>query len=163
MSKLTCMLKFTIMALLAFLFSFTSIAATSPVFVAEPGPAPGLKSLKVKMIEKITGKKMTLGQKISFWLMKKKLKKISEEESFTPKQKQQANLSLILGLASIGLLFIPYLGLIAIPAAILAIIFGAKSIKGNSNTKGIIGLVAGITTLLLLIIAIIVITSSPWF
>lgn len=157
------MLKITIMALLSFLFSFTSIAATSPGFVAEPGPAPGLKNLKVKMIEKITGRKMTLGQKISFWVMKKKLKKVSEEESFTPKQKQQANLSLILGLASIGLLFVPYLGLLAIPAAILAIIFGAKSIKGNSNTKGIIGLVAGVTTLLLLIIAIIIVTSSPWF
>ncbi len=163
MNKLACMLKSSLLLLLAFFFSFTSIAATSPAFAEEPRPALDLKNLNVKMVEKITGKKMTLGQKISFLMMKKKLKKLSDEESFTPKQKQQATMSLILGLASIGLLFIPYLGIVAIPAAILAVIFGAKSIKGNSNTKGIIGLVAGATTLILLIIAIIVITSSPWF
>jgi hypothetical protein len=48
---------------------------------------------------------------------------------------------------------------LCIPAAILAIVFGAKSLKGNSNAKGIVGIVTGGVTLLLLVIAIIVVLA----
>ena len=45
------------------------------------------------------------------------------------------------------------------PAAIIAVIFGAKSLKGNSNTQGIVGVVTGGVTLLLIIVAIIVVLA----
>ena len=72
----------------------------------------------------------------------------------TERQKRQGKWSMILGLGSIVLLMIPYVNLIAIPAAITALVLGIKSIEGNSNTQGIIGIIAGGLTLALLIIAI---------
>ena len=72
----------------------------------------------------------------------------------TERQKRQAKWSFILGLGSIVLLIIPYVGLLAIPAAITGLILGIKSVEGNSNTNGIIGIIASGLTLLLFIVAI---------
>jgi hypothetical protein len=54
---------------------------------------------------------------------------------------------------------IPIFGLLCIPAAILAIVFGSKSLKGNSNTKGIIGVVTGGVTLAIILLAIIIVLA----
>jgi hypothetical protein len=78
----------------------------------------------------------------------------------TEKQGKQAETSMILGISSIVMMLLsgvlPFIGLLCIPAAILAIIFGAQSLKGNSNTKGIVGVVTGGVTLAIIILAIIV-------
>ena len=96
--------------------------------------------------------------------LKKKLAKADGE--MTEQQKSFANLSMILGIASITLLIIASLALgagiislLAVLAGILAVVFGAKSLKGNSNTKGIIGVVTGGLTIALFIIAILVIIA----
>jgi hypothetical protein len=138
------------------LFASYSYAAVTP------GPAPqfDLKKIKIREVESLTGKKLTLFQKIKFKLLQKALVKPDKGE-MTEKQQKQATASLILGTASIALLvlslipFIGFLGIFAIPAAILAIIFGAKSLNGNSNTRGIIGVVTGGLTLSLIILAVI--------
>ena len=76
------------------------------------------------------------------------------EGEMTPKQKRWAKWSMILGIGGIVLLFLPTVGFLAIPAAIIALVFGIKSVEGNSNAQGIIGIIAGGLTLLLLILAI---------
>ena len=45
-------------------------------------------------------------------------------------------------------------GILALPAAILALIFGIQSVKGNANTKSIIGIITGSVTLVLFLIAL---------
>ena len=81
------------------------------------------------------------------------------EGKVTEKQKRWGRLSMILGLAGLVLLFIPTVSFVAIPAAIVALVFGIKSVDGNSNANGIIGIIAGGLTLLLLILAIAVLVA----
>ena len=76
------------------------------------------------------------------------------EGEITERQKKWAKWSMILGIGSLVALFIPGVNLVAIPAAIEALVFGIKSVEGNSNTQGIIGIIAGGLTLVLLIAAI---------
>lgn len=70
------------------------------------------------------------------------------------KQRRQAKWSLILGISSIVFIFLPYVALLAIPAAVVGLILGIKSLDGNNNAQGIIGIIASGLTLLLLLLAI---------
>jgi len=64
---------------------------------------------------------------------------------------------MILGIAGLILLFLPnILAIAGIGLGIAAFILGIKSLKGNSNTPGIVGLVAGSLTLLLTILAVVI-------
>ena len=151
------------MLLLSLFFTLNSHALITPKNDAPPKFDP-LK-IKPKEIEKITGKKLTLFQKIKLKLAQKVLKKYSEEE-MTAKQKKQARLSMILGILGMAFLFISlspvlgFLGILAIPSAILAIIFGSQSLKGNSNSEGMLGVITGGVTLALIIIAVIVVAIA---
>jgi hypothetical protein len=146
--------------LLTLFFSFYADAAVVPNGVTPP--KFDFTKIKAKDIERFTGKKLTFFQKVKFKIAQKLLKKLSDEE-MTERQRKQAQASMILGIGSIGLLLlsgaVSIFGLLCIPAAILAIVFGAKSLKGNSNAKGIVGIVTGGVTLLLLVIAIIVVLA----
>lgn len=145
-----------IVLLLTLFFSFYADAAVAPNAVAPP--KFDFTKLKVKDIERISGKKLTLFQKVKIKIAQKFLQKLDDE--LTEKQKQQAQSSLLLGIGSLALLLlsgvIPIFGLLCIPAAVLALVFGIKSLKGNSNTKGIIGVVTGGATLAIFILAIII-------
>ena len=147
--------------LLMSFFCQSSLAATTPDFSTVPNQETtiDIQKLKPADVEKMTGRKMNLIQKLKFKLLQKKLKKF-EKETLTKKQENQAVASLVLGLFSLLCLFIPFAIFFSIPAAILAIIFGAKSLKGNSNAKGIIGIVSGGLTLILLVVAIIVLAAA---
>lgn len=116
-------------------------------------------------IEKITGKKLNFVERIQLKFFQKKLLKHSPEEGGEPtaKQKKQGKISMILGISSIVLLLIPYVGLLSIPAAIAAMVLGIKSIKGNSNTQGLIGLITGSATLFIILIAILIVASGGFW
>lgn len=146
-----------ILLLFILFFSQCSYAAVNSNAVT---PATvDLSKIKAKDIEKTTGKKLSFLQKMELRLLQKKLKKF-RGGAITEKQKQQAQLSMILGISSLAVLLLsgllPFIGLLCVPAAIIAIIFGAKSLKGNSNTQGIVGVVTGGITLAILLLAIIV-------
>ena len=143
----------TITLLLLTLFSLQTFAAVVPSATVTP-PSLDFTKMKAKEIEKLTGKKLNLLQKIELKLLQKKLGKKTGGDEMTEKQKKKASLSMILGIISIVFIFIPYIGILAIPMAILAIIFGASSMKGNSNAKSIVGVVTGAVTLLLFVIAL---------
>jgi len=131
-----------------------------------PGP-PKFDPLKIKPkdVEKITGKKLAFFQKMKLKLAQKVLKKYSDGE-ITARQKKQARASMIFGILGLAFLFISlspflgFLGILSIPSAILAIIFGSRSLKGNSNSEGKIGVITGAATLGLIIVAVIVIAIA---
>lgn len=144
--------------LLFFLFSLSfSYAAVSPGVAS---PKPDFTRIKAKDIEKISGKKLTFLQKIGLKIFQKKLSKFNIGE-MTEQQRKQAKASMFLGIGSLFLLLfssaLSAISLLCIPAAILAIIFGAKSLKGNSNAKGIVGIVTGGVTLVIIILAVLLI------
>ena len=88
------------------------------------------------------------------------LRKLAAEKGEpTARQKRQGKASMILGISSIVGLIIPVVNILAIPAAIVAIVLGAISLKGNSNSQGIVGLVTGSVTILLVIVAIIILAA----
>ena len=151
------------MLLLLLFFTLNSQALVTSNSVASPKYDPF--KIKPKDVEKITGKKLTFFQKIKLKLAQKLLKKYSDGE-VTAKQKKQARLSMILGILGIAFLFISlsplfgFLGILAIPSAILAVIFGSQSLRGNSNAEGMIGVITGGVTIALIIITIIVVAIA---
>lgn len=159
----TCLVKsiqLTIL-LLVFIFSNNINAATTPAFPQfKEFVSINPQKIKPGDIEKITGKKMTLIQKLQFWLIQKKIKRSGDPEKLSQKQKGQAMISMIMGISGFFLLLVPFgVAILAIPLSILAIVFGALSLKGNSNAMGIIGIVTGGITLLLLVLAIIILVA----
>jgi len=136
--------------------SSRAMAASIPADSSFHSRASFIKSAwNVRSIEKIKGKQLNLRERVAVAILKRKLRRAGGEDEMTGKQKDWAITSMVLGLGSILCLFLPILSILAIPAAILAIIFGIKSLKGNSNTKGIIGVVAG-SLVILLILAVLV-------
>lgn len=147
-------LRFTVLFILFLVFEqANAIILPKNQLPAQPGKI--IYSLAPRDIEKLTGRKMSLWQKLEWKILKNKVvKAFKKGDELTEKQQKQATASLILGLASFLLLFVPYLALLSIPLAIFAIILGIKSLKGNSNVKGIIGVVAGGFTILLFLLAV---------
>ncbi|MEJ7912009.1 MAG: hypothetical protein WKF70_02555 [Chitinophagaceae bacterium] len=108
-----------------------------------------------------SAKKSSFVERLKLRLIQKTLlrKLVSERGEPTDRQKRQGKASMILGISSIVALVIPGVNLLAIPAAIVAIVLGAISLKGNSNSQGIVGLVTGSVTVLLFILFIIVVLT----
>jgi hypothetical protein len=74
----------------------------------------------------------------------------------TEQQRKQAKWSMTLGIASILFLFTP-IGILSLPASIIGLVLGIKSVKGNSNAKGIVGIVTSSVTILLFLLVIILV------
>lgn len=112
-------------------------------------------------VPKVSDRKLPLVQRLKLKVIKSRYFKalLIDKGEPTEKQKKQGKAAMILGIASIPLLFVPYVGILAIPAAIVAIVLGAKSVKGNSNTQGIVGIVTGAVSLFLLVLAIIYVAA----
>lgn len=124
--------------------------------------------LTPKEFEKLTGKHLSLKDKIAFKLLKWKLKRDlrhAPEQGGTGKFEKMARMSMVFGVAAFVLAFLPFGSFLAIPAALLAIILGAVSLKKvEKKTNSIIGIVLGSSFLILLLIAIAVFVSifSGW-
>jgi hypothetical protein len=91
-----------------------------------------ITSLKVRDFQKITGKKMSLKQKISFGVLKHKLKK----ESVSSKDGQKSLIFAITGavLLIVGL-FVPFVILAALAAAIVAVVVGSSAQRKNPDDR----------------------------
>ncbi|MBD0279633.1 MAG: hypothetical protein ICV81_16965 [Flavisolibacter sp.] len=165
-------MKLIVTYTLLFLTMLTSVvnAATKPPRTISPATTLQLTNLKAdfKVVLKNTSdRNPTLKERIITKLLERKWLKrwLSADNPLTEKQKRQANLSLILGIGSLLLLlFASYgfsiVGLFAIPAGIIGIILGVKSLKGNTNTKGLVGIIASTVTLLIFIIFLVVIATA---
>jgi hypothetical protein len=155
----------TILLLLLCLYGSGSYATVSPTPPYAPSFSITFKSIKPKVIENMLGRKLTLLQKIELRILQKKLSRhaFGPTDTITEKQKKQAKLSMTLGICSIALLFlggvVGGIGLLAFPAAIAAVVLGIISLKGNSNTQGIVGVITGGLTLALFLLAILFILA----
>lgn len=122
-------------------------------------------SLTPREYQKLTGKKLTLKEKVGLkslqWKVKRKMK-----DQATPEQLRFGRLSLIFGLVAIVLLFVALitpvgiLVLISLVSGIAGYVLGISSIKGNSNGPGIIGLVLSSMVLFAFLLFIAVILTS---
>src|SRR5688572_33492911 len=103
------------------LFALPVFSATSPVGSSNTTPVTDIykkiSSLKVRDIQRVTGKKMTLKQKIAFVTLKHTFKKKSDSS--------HGKTALLFGIAGVVLLIaglvIPYILLALLAAAIIAI------------------------------------------
>ena len=117
-----------------------------------------ISSLKIKQVEKLLGKKLTLKEKIAFKVFQWKLKSKKTPQSDEPSKKGKT--AMILGIIAIGSLFLPYIAIAAIPCAILAIVFGTQAKRENPHDgKAKTGIVLGIITLGLIVLLILLVLA----
>ena len=111
-----------------------------------------LLNLKQRDIARLTGKRLTLKNKIALLILQHKTKRQLQHPS-REKEHDNGKTAFILGLIGLICLVIPFLDLASIPLAILAITIGSKAKKENPyDRKARTGITLGIVTLALLAI-----------
>ena len=121
-------------------------------------------NLTPREYQKLTGKKLKLKEKIGLKILQWKVKRKMNDQA-TPEQIRLGRLSLILGILALVCIFIP-IGVIAIlglGCAIAGLVLGIKSIKGNSNVMGILGVVFSGLVLFILLLAIAIVAAWGWY
>lgn len=117
-------------------------------------------SLKIREVQKLIGRRLTLKEKISFLALKHTSKK--------QEQRSKGSTALGFGIAALAILlmglFVPFVIWLSLPAAILAIIIGSKAKKldpsdKKAHTAVTLGWVA-IGIFVLIGIAVIIVLSS---
>jgi hypothetical protein len=133
--------------------------STSREGIIKPSGVKGKYGLK--------GRLMTIIQK------SRVLKKLAGIDEPTERQRKLGRLSLIFGGIALILLVIPYaalalpaaIGVLSVPSAIAGMVLGIKSVRGNSNLPGLLGLILSASLLLLMILAVIFLAlffSTGW-
>ncbi len=168
------MQKIIVTTIATLFFSMIAFSSTTSLIIS-PNGKPFLNekiytriaSLKMKELEQLSGRKLTLKEKIGFLLLKHQIKHRTTEN------RMPGNTALTIALIGLGLLvlglFVPYIILGSIVAAILAIALGSSAYKQDhsdkkAHTAKIIGwLTLGVTALFLIIAAIIIATWTSWF
>jgi len=123
-----------------------------------------INRLSVKEIEKLSGRKLNFKEKIAIKLYKSNPQFYNNFVDSTDEKKieKKALWAKWLGIGSLVGLFVPVVGLLSLPAAIIAIVFGASTIdkvknKRNSRQGIIFGIITiGVLLLLVALVAIIV-------
>jgi hypothetical protein len=114
-----------------------------------------LKTMSNKEVQTLVGRKLSFKEKVSLFILKKtkiSTLKVDGEENVRTKKGKAA---LILGISAFALIFIPIIGLLSVPAAVLAIIFGAQASRDNKNDKqGQAGKILGIVFLGLFVLLV---------
>jgi hypothetical protein len=160
MRVLSIVVIFILLALPGTLYPATTTQPVNPSINPSNVAYEKLASLKIKEIQKIIGRKLTFKEKISLLI----LKHTSKKEAQTKK----GNTALIFGIVGLGLffigLFVPFVILGAIAAAIIAIVLGSNAKKrdssdGKARAAVLLGWITLGATALLLIAAAIVVAS----
>jgi hypothetical protein len=122
-------------------------------------------SLKIKDVQKLIGRKLTIKEKIAFLIVKHSAKK-------RVKGNTQGQTALTFGIAAAVMLilglFIPYIIIGALIAGILAVVLGSVAKKQDpSDKKAYAGALLGWITLgaiaLIIILAIVIVSSWGWY
>jgi len=171
--------------LVFFLFMFAGLAAhagTSTIIIpdsnhhesvnkaipASTGFLEQWLTMTPKEITRITGKKLTIKEKIALSIVRHKLKKVAAHADDHDKNKNLGKTALILGILSLVTLIIPFLDIASIPLAILAIILVSKAKRLDPHDKRArTAITLGIVTLGLFAfivgLVIIILSSGTWF
>lgn len=159
-----------IFAILFFCLLSSSIPAysattSSPVNTIDPmeNIYKKIASIKIRDFQKLAGRKLTLKEKISFLILKHKLKHKAKNSE------RQGQTSFTLGLAALGAfilgLFVPFVLLGSLVLAILAIVTGSMAKKKNPDDRKASGgkLLGWITLGLIALVSILaVIVLASW-
>lgn len=145
--KLLQMRKYLTMLLLVL---FT-VPAAQAAFVPPATPVPAVSRQQPAAVS-LRGPVRPAGrfERLKLKLLQRILRRPVATGEMTEKQRRKARWSLILGVASFLMLFLPVVVLLSLPAGVAAIVLGVQSLKGNSNTQAIIGIIAGSLAILLL-------------
>jgi hypothetical protein len=165
------MAKFiTILLLLSTFFVSSTNAATTPSVAdslfslnATTIKIQDLAVMKMRDVEKISGKKLSLKEKLAFKILQWKLKKELTHEGKDKTDKGKT--AMILGIIGIASLFIPYLVVVSIPCTVLALVFGYQAKRANpDDSKARTAIILGwVTTgLYVLAIALILVLIAAW-
>ena len=161
-------LIFTALLLLTTFVNASLFAASTLSVETHPAPRSSLLFQKKNILhdlKNVSGKKPGLKERIVRKLLEKRLlKKWLGDGEMTEQQKKQAKVSLILGISSLVLLLLStfvltgvgIIGLLSIPLAIIGLIFGIRSLKGNTNTQGLIGVITSSVSIALIILAVVI-------
>lgn len=143
--------------------AFATTAPSTETIIPDGGIYKKIASLKIKDVQKFVGRKLTIKEKISFLALKHKIKHPSKNN------KGKGQTAFVFGIVGLALLvaglFIPYILLGSLAAAIVAIVIGSGASKQDpSDRKAHAGKLMGWITLgligLLLILAAIIVGSS---
>jgi hypothetical protein len=160
------------LAVLTFLIpALPALAITAPAHTTTVTPSPSLltklSTWKEKDLRKQLGRKLTVKEKVAFFLLKKKARKMAKEEGKIGENAYVAGL-LAIGLLVAGMLFPPLL-IGSFIAAIVAVVSGSKALRlepGNKKAKTgrLLGWITLFVFLLLVIAAILIISllTSMW-
>lgn len=156
-----------ILAVISILLQAIPVHAISLPGASSPYPSSALftriSSMKEKDLRKQLGRKLTIKEKVAFFLLKKKAKKLAREEGKTGES------AFVAGLIAIGLLvtglFFPPLWIGSLVAAIVAVSSGSKAIRiDRLNKKARTGRLLGwISIICLIVLAILTLIALAIF
>jgi hypothetical protein len=161
-------------------FAATSPSSTANEYVSSTAIQPVVATKKrisiIKVYKSLAGnRKLSLREKLMLRILEWKAKwNAGALDEPTAKQKKLGRLSFILALAAVLFLVFPYaalaissiFGIAAVPLAIAGLILGIKSVEGNTNALGLIGLILSATLLLVMILVVVFLAiffSEGWF
>jgi hypothetical protein len=132
-----------------------TIPSSNSAIIPIEGMYSKIASVKVKEIQKLIGRKLTMKERIAFFIFKQKLR-------HTPKaSSEEGEIALLSGIAAVSLLvlslFFPFLLIASLIASIIAIITGSVTKKREpGNQKAKTGKMLGLITLAIIAILFII-------
>ena len=162
-----------LLILVVFIFSFSiqgsannlPPALTSSVSTLQNDPAPmdRIVKMKIKEVEKLLGRKMSLKEKLAFKIAQLKLKKELKTKAEDKSSKGQT--AFVLSLIGLCLLLVPYGFLASLPLGIVGLVMGSQAKKenpgdGKAKTAIILSLVTLGVIALAVLLAIAIIASG---
>ena len=114
--------------------------------------------IKVKDFEKLTGKKLSLKQKIAFKLLQLKARKQLKDQGETKHSKGQT--AFVLSLIGLCLLIVPYAAIASLPLAIIGLVMGSQAKKENpGDKKASTAVILSLVTLGLIVLAVLLVIA----
>ena len=154
-----------ILLLIVCVFSHTADAVSIPaspavtVPVAVPPAKTDPSQLKVRDIEQLLGRRLTLKEKIGWMLVKRQFKKnrVARDDFDVNKKARSAKTFGILSLVS---LIIPFAGLLSLPFAIVAIVMGSQVRRVDpKNRDAKTAITLGIVTIGIFVLTILIVLA----
>jgi hypothetical protein len=163
-----CAIFFSLISIALPVSSAVSSSSSSPTIkiVPEWNKYKRIANLKIKDLQKIVGRKLTIKEKIGFVILKHKIKRQLKSSG------RNGEAAFILGITGLALfaigLFVPVLLVGSLIAAVVAVVSGSVAQKQDpSNRKAHAGkllgwITLGLLALLLILAAIIVSSWAAW-
>jgi hypothetical protein len=135
--------------------SSATVPSSNSTIITAESMYKKITSLKVKEIQKLIGRKLTLKERVAFFILKQKLRHTAKEST------NEGDIPFIFGIAAVSLLvlslFFPFLLLASLIASIIAIITGSVAKKRDpANQKAKTGKMLGLISLAIIAVLFII-------